>query len=150
MDVSLKHRWPATKPRGGTTLKRLPGGEMCLPFDGVDVPFAGNPFEGLNATVTETQTGARHQVLHRARHQNLVCVGERSDARADVHRYAADIVADHFALPRMQPGADSDAKRLDFLRYRASAAYAARRPVEGGENAVARALHLIAAEAREV
>src|ERR1700683_1322388 len=63
---------------------------------------------------------------------------------------AADIVADHFALACMQPGANIDAEWPDLLGNGTGAAHPAGRAVEGGKHAVAGAFNLIAAEALEI
>ena len=76
--------------------------------------------------------------------------GKRCDSRADVNGDAADIVAHHFALASMKPGTNFDAKRFDFFGNSASATNAARRTVEGSENAIAGCLDLMAAETSEI
>ena len=114
------------------------------------MPFAGNTLEGLAAAVAEAQPGARHQVLYGARHQHLARTGERRDARADVNGNPTDIVVDHFAFAGMEPSTDFDPKRPDLLGNGAGAADAARRSVEGGKNAVAGRLDLMAAKACEI
>ena len=70
-------------------------------------------------------------------------------ARRDVDGDAADVVAHHLALARVDARADADALLLGGVEDRARAADRARRAVEGGEEAVAGRLHLAAAEALE-
>src|SRR5712664_3276164 len=113
-------------------------------------PFAGDALERVAAAVAKPQPRAGHQILHGARDQNLVCAGKRRNTRADVNSNTADIVADHFALAGMKPGADFDAERLDFLGNGTGAANAARRTVKGREKAVAGRFDLMAAKAREI
>src|ERR1700720_1059601 len=102
------------------------------PLDCKYAPFTGNTLERLAAAVAEAQARARHQVLDGARHQHLARTGERRDARADVNRNTADIVADHFALAGMESGTDFDPERPDLLGDCTGAAHAARWTVEGG------------------
>src|ERR1700745_1165188 len=54
---------------------------LCSPLYGVDVPFAGNPLEGLTTAVTEAQTGARHEVFDCARYKNFARTGNRCHPR---------------------------------------------------------------------
>ena len=75
--------------------------------------------------------------------------GERADARGDVHRHAADVIADQLALAGVDADADLDAELAGGGGDRQRAAQRARgRPVEGREEAVADRLDLAAAEAR--
>src|SRR3954453_2306986 len=121
-----------------------------LMFSGENLPFAGDALEWTTAAAAEAQAGTGHQILHGARYQNLARAGQRGDARTDVNGDAADIVADHFALAGMQPGADLDADRPDFVGDRAGTANAARWTVKRCEKAVARSLHLMAAKSRQI
>jgi hypothetical protein len=103
----------------------------------------------MTAAISKAQAGTRHQVLNRARHKHLACTGQCRHARADVHGNAADVIADRFALAGMQPGANLNAERPDFVGDGASAAHAACRTVESGQNTVAGPLDFMAAEAGE-
>jgi hypothetical protein len=69
----------------------------------------------VGAAIAEAQAGAGNKVLDSARYQDLARAGERGHASANVNSDTADIVADHFALASMQPGADLDAERPDFI-----------------------------------
>jgi hypothetical protein len=115
-----------------------------------NTPFARNALERVDATVTEAQPGAGHQILDSARHQNLGWAGERRDTRAYVNGDSTDVVADYFALTCMEPGTDLYSERLDFLGNGTGAANAACRTVKGGQKTVARRLHLVAAKTREI
>src|SRR5471030_2856068 len=110
------------------------------------MPFTRNTLEWPNAAVGETQPGAGHEILYCARDQNLASTGKRRDARTDMDGDAANIVAHHFALAGMEPGANVDAERSDFLGNSTGATNATRRPIEGGEKAVTGRLHLMAAK----
>jgi len=101
-------------------------------FDCENTPFAGDALEGLVAAIAEAQARPGNKVLDRARHQHLARTGKRRDARADVNRNTADIVADHFALAGMESGTDFDPERPDLLGDCTRAAHAARWTVEGG------------------
>jgi hypothetical protein len=114
------------------------------------VPIARSALERSAATISEAQSGARDQILHCARYQDLVSTGKRRDPRADMYSNAADIVADHFALACMEAGANSNPVWPDLLGNGAGAADAAGRAVESGKNAVASALNLITAKALEI
>jgi hypothetical protein len=48
--------------------------------------LAGNAFERVLAAIDKLQPGARHQVLHGARNQNLARPCQRDDASADMDR----------------------------------------------------------------
>src|SRR5690606_2740790 len=93
--------------------------------------------------------GARDQVLDRARNQHLTRPRRGRDAGRDVDGDAADVVAGDGDLAGVEPGAQLEAERARLLAQRDRAADRARRTVEGGEKAVARVLHLAAAEACE-
>ena len=71
----------------------------------------------------------------------------RPDPGADVDRHAADVVADQLDLAGVDPGPHVDPEAGDIVLDRAGAADRPRRPVEGGEEAVAHRLHLVAAVA---
>ncbi len=85
------------------------------------------------------------EVLDRTRHKHLARAGGLTRARSDVNGNAADIIADYFALAGMKPGADFNAQRPELIGDGASAAHAACRTVESGENAVAGRLDFMAA-----
>ena len=89
------------------------------------------------AAVDEIELGADHEVLHRARDQDLVGVGERAHPGADVDGHAANVVAAELALARVQAGPHLKAQRADAVPDRAGALDPAGGPVEGGEEAVA-------------
>jgi hypothetical protein len=57
---------------------------------------------------------------------------------ADMHGNAPDVIADHFTLPGVQPGADLNAERPDFVGDGASAAHTTCGTVESSKNAIAK------------
>jgi hypothetical protein len=76
----------------------------------VEMPAVGDALQLVFAGVFELQPRAGGEVFHRGAHENLPCVGERADARADVDREAADVVASEFDLTGVAPGADLQAE----------------------------------------
>ena len=120
------------------------------PLYSVDMPLARDALERPTAAIREAQSGAGDQILYRAGHQNFVRGRERGNARADVNGNSADILAHHLAFTGVETGADFDSELTDFVTDSASAAHAACRAVEGGENTIARALDLTTTEARKV
>src|SRR4029078_13094216 len=84
------------------------------------------------------------------RHEHLSRAGERSDARAGVHRYSADLVAGKLALTRVQPRAHLDPDALHVRHDRPGAADCAGRPVERCEEAVARGVDLPPSETFQI
>jgi hypothetical protein len=74
----------------------------------------------------------------------------RGDARGDIDRNAADIVAFQLDLSGMQPAAYRDTQGLHRVGDGAGTAHCARRSVKGREKAVAGMLHLPPAEPREL
>src|SRR5206468_10375423 len=95
----------------------------------------------------ERDSRARDEVAHRARHEDLAAGGVVSHTSADVYGEAADVVATHLTLARVQPGAHVEAERPADLTDGVGAADGARRTVEGRQQAVAGGLGLAAAEA---
>jgi hypothetical protein len=102
------------------------------PLYGVDVPFAGNPLEGLTTAVTEAQTGARHEVFDCARYKDFARTGKRCHPRADVLGDAAHVVTHRFALACVKTGTHFYSERLDLFGYGTSATHAARGTVKSG------------------
>src|ERR1700675_291855 len=73
-------------------------------------------------------------------------MGQGCDAGGRVHGNAADLVLDHLAFAGVQAGADAYPERENSVGDAASAAYAPRRTVKGGQHAVACRAHLHAAK----
>jgi hypothetical protein len=119
-------------------------------FHGVDAPFARNAFQGLGTTIIEAQARAGHEILDCVRYEHFTGTGQRSDTRANVNSYTANVVAHHFAFPGMQPSTDIDAERAYSVVDGASATNTARRIIKGGKNTVTGRLNLASAKAREI
>ena len=80
--------------------------------DGDDLPGPGNALELVRGDVLETDMRSTHQVLDRARHQDLRVAGQRHHARADVHRDTADLAVDRLDLTGVDPDPDVDPQLL--------------------------------------
>src|SRR2546427_6541160 len=107
----------------------------------------GTPFSVGVPRGLERDSRARDEVAHRARHEDLAAGGVVSHTSADVYGEAADVVATHLTLARVQPGAHIEAERPAGLTDGVGAADGARGTVEGRQQAVAGGLGLAAAEA---
>src|SRR4051812_42552975 len=106
-------------------------------LDGEQAPGAPNALQLVLAPGVEADPRADDQVLDGARDEHLARPGGAHHARADVHGEAADVVADHLALARMEPGPDLDAELAHRLLDRRGGADRAGGTIEGGEHAVA-------------
>jgi hypothetical protein len=102
--------------------------------------------EAVHAPVGETQSRAGDQVSHGARDQHFIRFGLGRDARRNMHRDTADVVANQLALASVEPGADLQSKRTKSFAHRTGASYRPIRSIEGGEQSVTRRVHLAAAE----
>jgi hypothetical protein len=72
--------------------------------------------------------------------EHLARGGKRRDTGANMNRDATHLGAHHFAFSGVKAGADFKPERLDCIRDGAGAIHGARRPIEGGEEAVATSL----------
>jgi hypothetical protein len=91
----------------------------------------------MRAGIGETEPRTCHQVLQRARHENLAGARHSDDPRADVHRDPAHIGARDLDLTRMQAGADFESGSADRGDDREGAADGARRAIERREQTIA-------------
>src|SRR5262249_39540859 len=110
----------------------------------------GHAFERVLAAVGEVDPGADDEVLDGAGDEHLTRLRERADARADVDREPADVIADRLALAGVQAGAQLEPQSLQLVANRERAADRARRTVERREEAVAKRLHRPAAVTHEL
>src|SRR6185436_8716615 len=113
-------------------------------------PGPGHALERVLAAVGEADPGADDEVLDGVGDEHLARRRERADARADVDREAADVLADRLALARVEAGAQLDAELPHRVAQLHRAADRARGAVERREDAVAERLHGAAAEARQL
>src|SRR5438477_4237938 len=104
----------------------------------------------MGAAVVEGEPGAGDEILDGLRDEHLARPGERGDPCPGVDGDAADLRPVELTFAGVDTGADLDAQLPDSLAGRERTADGARRPVEGGEEAVARRVHLAAAEAVEL
>ena len=100
----------------------------------------------VGAAIFEVQVGPDDEIAHRPRHEYLSGARERGDARADVHRDPADVLAPALDLSGVEPGPDWQPERREGVAQELRALHAARGPIEGREHAVARLLHHPAAK----
>ena len=93
----------------------------------------------------ELETGARHQVLHRARGQNFARFRTLGDPCCDVHGDAAHIVAHHLDLTGVDACPNFEIERPHRADDPLGAADSARGPVEQSQESVARGFDFTAA-----
>src|SRR5689334_7153280 len=96
--------------------------------------------------ILELDSRAGDEVFHRAGNKHLSRFGEGRDPRADVDCDSAGLAVHEFALAGMQTRAYLQVEVADALADSEGAADRPRRAVEGGEEAVAGGVHLLAAE----
>jgi hypothetical protein len=133
---------------GDRVTKLRPG--LRLAFYRVQAPLAGDALELVLTAVFEGQPGAGDQILDRARDEHLAGLGIGSDPGAGVHGDAGHLAVHQLALARVQADTDFQSELGHRFSDGATAADGACRPVEGGEEAVPRSVHLLAPEAHEV
>src|SRR6266705_425822 len=78
---------------------------------GEQLPLTWHALQRGGAPGLERDPRARDEVAHRARHEDLAAGGLVSHTSADVYGEAADVVATHLTLARVQPGAHVEAER---------------------------------------
>src|SRR5215204_4266046 len=110
-----------------------------------ETPVARHPAQLVRAPVLEVDSRADHEVLDRARDEHLAGLGTRHHPGGYVHGEAAQVVAHHLELARVEARAQLEPQLPHGLRDRCRAADRPGGAVEGGEEAVAGALDLAAA-----
>src|SRR2546423_484745 len=113
-------------------------------------PFPGDALEWMRAAVLEDNPRTGHQVLDRARGEHLTGAGQSSNARADVHGKAADVVAHPLALTGVDAGSDVEVGLEEPIADGDGAADSARGPIEGGQEPIAGGADLLSAKSREL
>src|SRR5262245_42486742 len=118
--------------------------------NGEETPVARNALEGGGAAVVELQPRAGHQVLDGLRDEHLPGGRLGRHPRPDRDRDAGDLLVDDLALAGVEPGAELEPQLGHRVPDRARAADRTRRPVEAGEEPVARRVQLDAAVAGQL
>ncbi len=104
----------------------------------------------MRAAVLEDDPRTGHQVFDRARGQDLAGTGQPSDARANMHGKAADVVAHPLALAGVDAGSDLEPGLAQAIADGDGAADGAGRPIESGEESVTGRCDLLPAEVFEL
>src|SRR5436189_6077908 len=81
---------------------------------GLELPFAIDALEVVDAAIVERDFGADDEVSNRPGDEDLAGFGFGQDASADVHRQPADPVAAQLELARVQPGSDRQRDALEL------------------------------------
>jgi hemerythrin-like domain-containing protein len=115
-------------------------------LDGEEAPGSGYALELVFTAVGEREPRARHQVLHRARHDDVAAVAGGRHPGADVHGEPSDPLASHLHLPGVHADPDRDPDPVQSVMESAGAVDGAARPVEGGEESVAGVVDLVSTE----
>jgi hypothetical protein len=108
--------------------------------DRIEPPGARDTLERPLAAVVEVEPGADDEVDDGLGDQHLAGLGQRGDARDDVHRQAAEILASHLALAGVHPGAHPQPQLGGLVHDGSRGANRPCRPGEDREGAVAERL----------
>jgi len=95
------------------------------------VPLVRHTFQLVDPAVAESDAGSGDEILHRARNENLVRAGERSDTGAYVDGYATYIVSHDLHLACVKPGTDTQAEATDAVEDRVRTMDRPRRAIKG-------------------
>src|SRR6476661_6435668 len=90
-------------------------------------PAAGDVAQVVRPAILEADPRADDRAVDGPGDEQLAGLGQLRDARGDVDRHAADVVAEHLALARVQPDPDRQPERLEALHDRLGAAHRVRR-----------------------
>ena len=112
-------------------------------------PLAGNSFELVDTLILKINSGPRHEIFNGSGDKHTPGLGLRHDARAGVHRDAANIVAHQFAFASVHSRAYVDAELSDSKRNGERAAHCSRRTIERRQKTVAGSVGFLSAEARQ-
>ena len=102
---------------------------------GEHLPLTWHALQRGGAPRLERDSRASDEVAHGARHEDFATGGLVGHAGADVHGDAADVVATHLALARVQPGANVEAERPAGLADGVGAVDGTRRTVDQEQSA---------------
>jgi hypothetical protein len=94
------------------------------------VPFAWYAFELVQPAVVESDSGAGHQVFHRAGHQHLAGLRLSSDTSADVDGDSTEFAVYELAFTGVKAGADLEPQVGNGAADRAGAANASSWSIE--------------------
>src|SRR5262245_46949124 len=109
-------RWPGRKAG------RLPALAGRSTLHGEEAPGSRDALELVFTAVGEHQSRARHQVLHRARHDDVAAAADGHHSGADVHGEPTDLLSSHLHLSGMYADADREPNSSQSIVERASAA----------------------------
>src|SRR5207247_1107197 len=97
--------WAPAVATSNRLQNRCPLLRDTLMFHPVQAPSLRHAPELVNAAILEADSRLRHQILDRARDQDLSGTRFRGDARADVERETEHLSPAHFGLARVLPTA---------------------------------------------
>ena len=113
------------------------------------MPFRGNPFQAVHASILKPQPRAGHQILDGPGDKDFARTGKRCYACTDMDSDPFDFAAPcrDLAFARVKPGSDFNALSPQCIADSAAAADRACRPVEGRQHAIAHEIDLVPHEA---
>src|SRR5262245_9269923 len=118
--------------------------------DGIQPPLSRNALQLVGAALVELDSRTGHEVLDRGGDEHFTRLGERGDPRSRRDRDPAELAVDALELAGVEAGPHLEPERADRVANRGRALDRAPGPVEGREEAVARRVQLLAAEAHEL
>src|SRR5829696_1681342 len=143
----IEPRSARSRGRGGLGRRRLRGRAAGRAVGYREqAPLARYALERMRTALLEVDPGADDEFADGARDQDLAGAGERRHARADVHRHAGHVVAHDLDLAGVDARANLEPQLSGAVAGLARAPDRARRPVEGGEEAVPERLDLVTLE----
>ena len=104
--------------------------------------LVGYPLQGTSALIDKTEPRARDKIADGARHKHLTTLSLGRDTGSDMNGNSGDVLSLQFDLTSVQATADLQVKGAHPLDDSRRAPNRARRPVECGEKAVPKCLHL--------
>src|SRR5829696_2243782 len=116
---------PRCSPSVAGTGRRRTGSESsrwsAVAVDDVELPLPRHALQRRPTVLTEPQSRADDEVLHRARHEDLAGTGLVRHAGADVDGDAPDLPVDQLDLTRVHPGPHLEPEIPDRLLDRGRA-----------------------------